>query len=232
MIHINEIDSHCRRVLGVLFEKEQITPDYYPLTLNALIAACNQTTNRNPVMNLKRHEVLTALHTLERHGLVQREIGPRADRWSHLLVQRVYTNPATRALLTVLLLRGAQTPGELKARTERMHRFPDLGQVEEALGLLTQHDPPLVRPLPRHPGQKETRWMLALQDGSGDAEITPEEPAAEPVIEDDFPGRLRALEQRVVQLERRLEELLGSPHGDSATHQGQEQPPGKPSGPP
>ncbi len=222
MIHVNQIDSHCRRVLGVLLEKEQVTPDYYPLTLNALIAACNQTTNRSPVMNLKRHEVLSALHTLERHGLVQRVIGPRADRWSHLLVQRIYTNPPTRALLTVLLLRGAQTPGELKARTERMHLFTDLRQVEEALGLLTQHDPPLVRRLPRHPGQKETRWMLALEDGSGEAEVAPEEPPAEPIVEGDIPGRLRAVEQRLFQLERRVDELLGRPHEDSAAHEGQE----------
>lgn len=222
MIHVHQLDSHSRRVLGVLLEKEQTTPDYYPLTLNALIAACNQTTNRDPVMNLKRHEVLTALHTLERHGLVQRVIGPRADRWSHLLVQRIYTNPATRALVTVLLLRGAQTPGELKARTERMHVFPDLGQVEEALALLTQHDPPLVRRLPRQPGQKETRWMLALEDGSGEPEVTSEEPPAEPAVEEDFPGRLRALELRVDQLERRLEELLGRPPEDSAARQEQE----------
>lgn len=222
MIHVHQLDSHSRRVLGVLLEKEQTTPDYYPLTLNALIAACNQTTNRDPVMNLKRHEVLTALHTLERHGLVQRVIGPRADRWSHLLVQRIYTSPATRALVTVLLLRGAQTPGELKARTERMHLFPDLGQVEEALALLTQHDPPLVRRLPRQPGQKETRWMLALEDGSGEPEVSSKEPPAEPAFEEDFPARLRALEQRVDQLERRVEELLGRPPEDSAARQEQE----------
>ncbi len=214
VIHVNQLDSHSRRVLGVLLEKEQTTPDYYPLTLNALIAACNQTTNRDPVMNLKRHEVLTALHTLERHGLVQRVVGPRADRWSHLLVQRIYTSPPTRALLTVLLLRGAQTPGELKARTERMHSFTDPGQVEEALGLLTGHDPPLVRRLPRSPGQKETRWMLALPDGAPQLEVLPVE--APETAEDDLAGRLRDLEQRVARLESRLEEFLRGPREDTA----------------
>jgi uncharacterized protein len=202
-----ELDAACRRVLGCLLEKEQTTPDYYPLTLNALIAACNQTTNRDPVMTLKRHEVLAALHVMGREGLVQRVTGPRADRWSHVLIQPVYTRPPNRALLTVLLLRGSQTVGELKARTERMHPFESLEEVESALRNLAEAEPALVRELPRRPGQKETRWSLNLSDEEMD--VVPPEERDDGVDAEDpsLRARVERLEDRVAEILRRLEAL-------------------------
>ncbi len=201
MKRLTELDPHSRRVLGALLEKEQTTPDYYPLTLNALISACNQSTNREPVMSLKRHEVLRALHTLERLGLVQRVTGARADRWSHLLVQALASRPPTKSLLTVLLLRGSQTVGELKARTERMHAFESLEAVEVSLKVLAEFDLPLVREVERKPGQKESRWELNTTAETADLE--PEE-------ELDLPGEtgMLPLRERVERLEEQVQEIL------------------------
>ena len=204
MKRLTELDPHARRVLGVLLEKEQTTPEYYPLTLNALITACNQTTNREPVMSLKRHEVLRALHTLGRLGLVQRVTGARVDRWSHLLIQALVSRPPTKALLTVLLLRGAQTVGELKARTDRMHTFGSLEEVEAALRLFVESDPPLARELERRPGQKESRWEL---NSSGeDVAIEEDEAGDEPELETGA-GNL-SLRERVERLEEQVREIL------------------------
>jgi uncharacterized protein YceH (UPF0502 family) len=185
-----------------LLEKEQTTPDYYPLTLNALISACNQTTNRNPVMVLKRFEVLAAIHELEKYGLVQRVTGPRADRWRHVLIQRIVSEEPKKAILTILLLRGAQTIGELKGRTDRMHPFAHLEQVEETLLELASSEPPLVRELAKQPGQKESRWELNLSQ------------QMEPVIvvqtreTDPDEAQSMNLEERVRLLEQKLEEVL------------------------
>jgi uncharacterized protein len=203
-----ELDAVCRRILGCLLEKEQTTPDYYPLTLNALIAACNQTTNRSPVMALKRHEVLAAIHSMGREGLVQRVTGPRADRWSHMLIQPLYAHPPSRALLTVLLLRGSQTVGELKGRTERMHPFESLEEVELVLRSLAQTEPPLARELPRRPGQKESRWTLNV---SGEEEVVGIGSSEDPDEVDegrDSPSlraRVERLEAQVAGLLRHLE---------------------------
>jgi uncharacterized protein YceH (UPF0502 family) len=206
-----ELNSHCRRVLGALLEKEQTTPDYYPLTLNALLTACNQTTNRNPVLNLKRYEVLAAIHSLERVGMVQRVTGPRVDRWSHLLVKPAFSRPPDKALLTVLLLRGSQTVGELKARTERMYSFVSLGEVEETLEGLMETDPSLVIRRKREPGQKETRWDLNLHapesnGTAGDADEPPEIPE-EPVEGLTLVERIDKLEKQVSEILRRLDEI-------------------------
>jgi uncharacterized protein YceH (UPF0502 family) len=210
LVYLHELDSHPRRVLGALLEKEQTTPDYYPLTLNALIAACNQTSNREPVMNLQRHDVLAAIHALERHQLVQRVIGPRADRWEHLLIHRIYNAPGHKALFTVLLLRGPQTVGELKGRTERMHLFPDLAEVERTLQALAEHDPPLVRRLPRSPGQKEQRWNLNLPVGESEEPADGEDVPLEPrELRGTFPDqRIEELEARVTQLEEQVADLM------------------------
>lgn len=204
MLNISQLNLNCRRVLGALLEKEQTTPDYYPLTLNALIAACNQTTNRNPVLALKRHEVLSALHQMSRDGLVQRVTGPRADRWSHLLIQPLLARPENKAVLTVLLLRGAQTPGELKARTDRMHAFASLHELEESLQRLSASEAPLVRELPRRPGQKETRWaLMPPADGeSVDGESEVEQRGAFQAENED------ALQERVEKLEEQVRKIL------------------------
>jgi len=205
-----DLDARSRRVLGSLLEKEQTTPEYYPLTLNALVTACNQTTNREPVMTLKSHEVLGAIHVLERLKLIQRVTGPRVDRWQHTLTQPPFKNSGYKALYTVLLLRGEQTPGELKLRTERMHAFDSLEAVDETLRRMASEEPPLAIELGRRPGQKESRWVLNLKDQAVQ-EVRYIEP--EPVEASDsrspLAERIDVLERQVREILRRLEELEG-----------------------
>jgi uncharacterized protein YceH (UPF0502 family) len=147
------------RVLGSLLEKDITTPDYYPLTLNALLAACNQKSNREPVMDLDEAAVRAALYSLEQKGLA----GParaegRVARFEHRLGETLNLGRRETALLCTLLLRGAQTPGELRGRSERMHRMEDVDEVLLVLQRLMEHDPPLARLLPRQPGTKEARY--------------------------------------------------------------------------
>jgi uncharacterized protein len=165
-ILLNEIET---RVLGALVEKEGTTPDYYPLSLNALINACNQKSNRHPVMNLDENAVREALDSLNAKGLAGAAGGAdsRVTKYEHRLQEAFnFTRPEI-AILCVLLLRGPQTPGELRGRTERLHRFGGLDEVGSALQHLTKRDPPLVKVLPRQPGTKEARYTHLL---SGDLE--------------------------------------------------------------
>src|SRR5271155_4521900 len=165
-IILDEIET---RVLGALIEKDVTTPDYYPLSLNALVNACNQKNNRDPVMNLDEDSVRQALDTLQQKRLA----GPtssadsRVTKYEHRLQEVFNFTRGETAILCVLLLRGPQTPGELRGRTERMHRFEDLTEVQSSLQHLMQRDPPLARVLPRHPGTKESRYKHLL---AGDAE--------------------------------------------------------------
>jgi len=147
------------RVLGCLIEKELATPEYYPLTLNALANACNQKSNRNPIMTMEETEVSASLDSLRARqlALVSAE-GGRVPKYRHALMERLRLDPAELALLAELLLRGPQTVGELRNRGERMHPFADLAAVEEALQELKERTPPLVAPLPRMPGHKEQRY--------------------------------------------------------------------------
>jgi len=209
---ITELDALSRRVLGALLEKEQTTPDYYPLTLNALISACNQTTNRNPVMNLKQYEVLRGLHNLERFHLVERVTGARADRWSHLLLDSDFATPPRKALLTVLLLRGTQTVGELKARADRMYRFDSLSETEETLRVLGQLEPPLVVELPRQPGQKESRWRLNVSDVDEiETEAIAEPEELQPAVDSTLIARVEELERKVAEIQQFLDRMKGTP---------------------
>ena len=163
-ILLNDVET---RVLGSLIEKDITTPDYYPLSLNALVNACNQKNNRDPVMNLKGDAVREALHTLQEKRLA----GPtssadsRVTKYEHRLQEAFNFNRGETAILCVLLLRGPQTPGELRGRTERMHRFDDLTEVQSTLQRLVQREPPLVKMLRREPGTKEARYVHLL---SGD----------------------------------------------------------------
>jgi len=147
------------RVLGCVIEKELATPEYYPLTLNALANACNQKSNRNPIMTMEETEVSASLDSLRARqlALVSAE-GGRVPKYRHALMERLRLDPAELALLAELLLRGPQTVGELRNRGERMHPFADLAAVEEALQELKERTPPLVAPLPRMPGHKEQRY--------------------------------------------------------------------------
>jgi hypothetical protein len=152
------------RVLGALMEKEATTPDYYPMSLNALVNACNQRSNREPVMDLDEETVRQALHGLEDRHLVgrARSADGRVAKYEHWLGEVFNFSRAESALICVLLLRGPQTPGELRGRTERMHRFEEIADVLAGLEKLMEREPPLAAVLPRQPGTKESRYAHLL----------------------------------------------------------------------
>jgi uncharacterized protein YceH (UPF0502 family) len=159
-ILLNDIET---RVLGALVEKEITTPEYYPLSLNALLNACNQKSNREPVMNLDEDAVRHALRSLSDQTLTRSAGGDnRVAKYEHRLNETFNFHRHEIAILCVLLLRGPQTPGELRTRTERMYHFEDLDTVQSALQLLMKRDPPLVKILPRQPGTKEARYTQLL----------------------------------------------------------------------
>jgi len=161
------LSAAAARVLGALIEKEVTTPEYYPLSLNALINACNQRSNREPVMDLDEEAVRLALHRLEDLRLAGRARGAegRVTKYEHWLGEFFNFTRAETALVCVLLLRGPQTPGELRGRTERMHRFEELTDVLAALQKLMEREPPLAAILPRQPGTKESRYAHLLSGG-------------------------------------------------------------------
>ena len=165
-IVLSEIEA---RVLGCLVEKEITTPEYYPLSLNALVHACNQKSNREPLMNLEEDSVRQALRALGEEALARSASGDsRVAKFEHRLSEVFnFTRPET-AILCELLLRGPQTPGELRSRAERMHPFEDLSVVHTTLKHLMEREPPLVKFLPRQPGNKEARYAHLL---SGDVEV-------------------------------------------------------------
>ena len=199
------------RVLGALIEKDITTPEYYPLSLNALVNACNQKSNRDPVMQLDENAVRDALSGLQEKRLAGPASGAdsRVTKYEHR-TQEVFnfTRPEV-AILCTLLLRGPQTPGELRGRTERMHRFESLDDVEAALQKLTHREPPLVKIVPRQPGTKEPRWVHLL---SGDV-VMPDAPApltaTHGATDDDRVARLETevtvLRQEVSDLKEQME---------------------------
>ncbi len=199
------LDAHEARVLGALLEKQLVTPDAYPLSLSALVAACNQKTAREPVLELPEREVLAALERLREHVLVWKVTGGRVDKWEHNLELRWSLTPPQKALMALLLLRGPQTPGELRGRSERLHDFAGPQDVETALGELAAGPEPLVAELPRRLGQKERRFAQVVtgppaEPPAGDA------PAA-PHAEGRRSDRIDLLEERVGRLEAELADL-------------------------
>lgn len=200
-----EIDAVEARVLGALLEKQQATPEYYPLSLNALVAACNQKSNREPVLELSEQEVTSALARLREVVLVWQVGGGRAEKWEHNLDRKLGLTAETRAILTLLLLRGAQTPGEIRTRSERLHPFATLEEAEAALEAMAAEAEPLVAQLARRPGQKETRWAHLLSGAPVDTA-----PGGPPVPVERFVphgDRLARLEERLASLERAFAEL-------------------------
>jgi uncharacterized protein YceH (UPF0502 family) len=190
------------RVLGCLIEKQRTTPDVYPLSLNALRSACNQSTNRDPVVDYDEATIRSALDELGRRGWTRLASGPgsRAAKFRHLLPEALGLSDAEISLLAVLMLRGAQTPGELKQRTERLYSFDGLGAIEEVLQDLVGRD--LVARQPRRPGQKEERYAHLL--GADAPEIEAQAPVpAQPGLEE----RVAQLEAAVRALEERVEAL-------------------------
>jgi uncharacterized protein YceH (UPF0502 family) len=201
------------RVLGSLVEKDITTPDYYPLSLNALINACNQKNNREPVTNFDEETVRLALRNLSDKQLAGMARGAegRVAKYEHRL-QEVYnfTRPET-AILCVLLLRGPQTPGELRGRTERMHRFEDLDEVLSGLQQLMRREPPLAKALGRRPGTKEIRYAHLL---SGDVEAwePPAETASSGVTDENervahLEAQVSALQSEVAELKQQMAEF-------------------------
>jgi uncharacterized protein len=196
------------RVLGSLIEKDIITPDYYPLSLNAVLNACNQKNNRDPVMTLDEEAVRTALDSLQ----VRRLAGPaggadsRVTKYEHRLQEVFNFDRRETAILCVLLLRGAQTPGELRGRTERMYRFEALDDVHATLDRLSQREPPLVAVLPRQPGTKESRYMHLFSGG-----VTAADPAPVRARDSSQAGgeRIAHLESEVAGLRKEVAEMQG-----------------------
>jgi uncharacterized protein YceH (UPF0502 family) len=197
-ILLNEVEC---RVLGSLIEKEITTPEYYPLSLNALVNACNQKSNRDPVMNLDEAAVRRALHSLDGQSLVRyvSAADSRVTKYEHRLQEAFNFYRHEVAILCVLLLRGPQTPGELRTRAERMHPFDDLSAVQSSLQHLMKREPPLVKVLPRQPGTKEARYVHLL---SGDVE----EWDAKSVAEPQFPPA-SADGERIAHLEKEVAAL-------------------------
>ena len=206
-ILLNAIET---RVLGSLVEKEITTPEYYPLSLNALLNACNQKSNRDPVMNLDEGAVRQALYSLEEKGLAGAASSAegRVTKYEHRLGEAFNFHRQEIAVLCVLLLRGPQTPGELRGRSERMHRFTDLSEVQSALQLLIKRDPPLVKMLSRQPGTKEARYAHLL---SGEVEAWESAPGSEvvgaAVLSPADNDRIARLEDRVAGLQNEVAEL-------------------------
>ena len=204
-IVLSEVEA---RVLGALIEKDITTPDYYPLSINALVNACNQKNNRDPVMGLEENAVRDALYTLQQKRLAGPAGGAdsRVTKYEHRIGEVFNFTRAETAVMDVLLLRGPQTPGELRGRTERMHRFEELADVQSTLQKLMQRTPPLVKVLPRQPGTKESRYAHLL---SGDVEgwEGPPESAAPAVHTAADEERVTRLEGEVAELRREVDEL-------------------------
>ena len=194
------------RVLGCLVEKEITTPEYYPLSLNALVHACNQKSNRDPLMNVEEDTVRQALRALGELALARSASGDsRVAKFEHRLSDTFnFTRPET-AILCELLLRGPQTPGELRSRAERMHPFEDLSVVQTTLKHLMERETPLVKVLSRQPGNKEARYAHLL---SGDVEVreaAPEKDASSRSSVEN--GRLTELEREVAGLRKEVSDL-------------------------
>ena len=207
-IVLNEVEC---RVLGSLMEKEATTPEYYPLSLNALVNACNQKSNRDPAMNLDEGAVREALHYLEEQSLV-RSVSPadsRVTKYEHRLQEAFNFYRHETAILCLLLLRGPQTPGELRSRSERIHSFDDLAAVQSSLQHLMKREPPLVKPLPRQPGTKETRYAHLLSGDLVQAEPEPEAHKAPLALAEHSLDRDRAekLEEEIAALKNEIADL-------------------------
>ena len=215
-LQLSEIEV---RVLGVLVEKEITTPEYYPLSLNALLNACNQKSNREPAMTLEEEAVRRAVRALSDRALVRSASGDsRVAKFEHRLNELYNFHRHEIAVLCVLLLRGPQTPGELRTRSERLYPFEDLDAVHSALNLLMRREPPIVKVLPRLPGTKESRYMHLLSgdavpaslygtaSGAGADVSGMAGPAARSLSSVDG-ERIQGLEEEVAELRRELETL-------------------------
>ena len=192
-------------MLGCLIEKQRTTPDAYPLSLNSLRLACNQATNRDPVVAYEEREIKAALDRMANRGWTRFASGAssRALKYRHLLDEAIQLSGPELSLLGVLMLRGAQTVGELKQRSERLHKFDSIGEVAQTLDALAQRE--LVERLERRPGQKEERWRQLLGADSSEEAQQPVAQEPQPRVDD----QVAAIEERLERLERAFDDLLG-----------------------
>jgi uncharacterized protein YceH (UPF0502 family) len=206
-VNLSEIET---RVLGSLIEKDITTPDYYPLSLNALVNACNQKQNRDPVMTLDEETVRQALSTLQEKRVAGPASGAdsRVTKFEHRLQEVFNFDRREMAIVCVLLLRGAQTPGELRGRADRMYHFEALEDVVSTLDRLVQREPPLARVLPRQPGTKESRYMHLFSGEPAAPELADMAQAHSPSQTSGPVGnRLESLEKEVARLRQELSEV-------------------------
>ena len=196
------------RVLGVLAEKQRTVPDSYPLTLNSLVSGCNQKSSRDPVIEASESEVQAALDSLRALSLIVETSGGRASRYGHNVERVLHIPTQSTALLTMLMLRGPQTAGELRINCERLHRFADISSVEAFLEELAERpEGALVVELPRQPGARENRWMHLLSGTPVIDEKVPASPATSVPAGDVTVGEIAALKANVARLEAELGEL-------------------------
>jgi uncharacterized protein YceH (UPF0502 family) len=202
-VTIHRLDPTELRVLGCLIEKQRTTPEQYPLTLNALRIACNQATNRDPVLELDESQVRAAAQSLGTRGYARLATGPgsRTAKYRQLFGEALDLLPSQISVLAVLILRGPQTVAELKTRCERLHHFADTAQVESTLTGLEERE--LVHLLPKRPGQREERWTHLLAETATETGEPPPAPG-EPHEPTPVERRLQQLEDRVAELERLL----------------------------
>jgi hypothetical protein len=208
--HDGMLNALQARVLGCLMEKQMTTPDYYPLTMNALLSACNQKSSRNPVMNLTSQQVATVINELRHEGLITANTLARADRYEQFLSRKLHLSTKERAIICVMLLRGSHTLNEIKVNTSRMTEFADHDEIQHHLLALMGRDEPLVIKIPKAPGQREDRYTHLLC-GTPDIETQPVRSAApaSPSLSDDALARISHLEETVARLEEEIRALKG-----------------------
>lgn len=201
---IYDLDAVATRVLGALIEKEITTPDYYPLSLNALVNACNQKSNRDPVMELDESSVRTALRSLDDKALARSAVAgdSRVAKYEHQLQEAFNFTRPEMAVLCELMLRGPQTPGELRGRASRLHPFEDLSAVHSALQRLMHRDPPLAKLLARQPGTKEARYAQLLSGDVPDGASAPDAP--ESPVQTASSSRGHAADDRLAPIEEEI----------------------------
>lgn len=194
------------RVLGSLVEKQLTTPEYYPLTLNALVAACNQKSNRDPVVSYDERTVVAALDSLREKNLVYTFHGStsRVVKYKHMFPNVFELDPAEVAVMDVLMLRGPQTVGEIRGRTDRLHEFESLGDVQEALDKLAHLDEPLIVKLERQPGQKDARYAHLL---SGNVDVASLAVPRERTMTTGPSEMIEKLESEIAELKNELDSI-------------------------
>jgi len=202
------LDDTEVRILGCLIEKEMTTPEYYPLSLNALTNACNQKSNRNPFVSCDETVVAHGLDSLQEKGFARKThtAGSRVPKYLHTILDRFDLSTKEMAILCELMLRGPQTVGEIRSHAERMCAFENLEQVERTLQVLSEHDPPLVLRLPRETGRKECRYMHFFSGSVGE-EIKKYDLPAESVAPRPAHEKITRLEEEIAKLRKELEEL-------------------------